>query len=71
MIADRGSYNTSQETKNAAEKYGIILRHLPPYSPNLNPIERLWKIMNEFARNNRVFKTVADFRQTIDDFIAI
>ena len=70
VIADRGSYNTSQETKDAAEKYGIILHHLPPYSPNLNPIERLWKIMNEFARNNRVFKTVADFKQAIDDFIA-
>ena len=68
VIADRGSYNTSRETKDAAEKYGIVLHHLPPYSPNLNPIERLWKIMNEFARNNRVFKTVADFRQSIDDF---
>jgi len=71
VIADRGSYNTSRETKNAAEKYGIVLHHLPPYSPNLNPIERLWKIMNEFARNNRVFKTVADFKQSIDDFIAL
>lgn len=68
VIADRGSYNTSRETKDAAEKYGIVLHHLPPYSPNLNPIERLWKIMNEFARNNRVFKTVADFRQSIDAF---
>lgn len=71
VIADRGSYNTSQETKDAAEKYGIVLHHLPPYSPNLNPIERLWKIMNEFARNNRVFKTVADFRKALDDFIVI
>jgi len=68
VIADRGPYNTSRETKDAAEKYGIVLHHLPPYSPNLNPIERLWKIMNEVARNNRVFKTVADFRQSIDDF---
>ena len=41
LITDRGSYNTSEETKNAAERYGIILHHLPPYSPNLNPIERL------------------------------
>jgi len=68
VIADRGSYNTSRETKDAAEEYGIVLHHLPPYSPNLNPIERLWKIMNEVARNNRVFKTVADFRQSIEDF---
>ena len=60
QIVDRGSYNISAETKEAAEKYGIVLHHLPPYSPNLNPIERLWKVMNEFVRNNRVFKNAAE-----------
>jgi len=68
LITDRGSYNTSIETKDAAEKYGIVLHHLPPYSPNLNPIERLWKVMNEYVRNNRVFKTAAEFRQAINEF---
>ena len=70
QIVDRGSYNISAETKEAAEKYGIVLHHLPPYSPNLNPIERLWKVMNEFVRNNRVFKNAAEFRKAIDDFFA-
>ena len=70
QILDRGSYNISAETKEAAKKYGIILHHLPPYSPNLNPIERLWKVMNEFTRNNRVFKSASEFRLAIDDFFA-
>ena len=70
QIVDRGSYNISAETKEAAEKYGIVLHHLPPYSPNLNPIERLWKVMNEFVRNNRVFKNAVEFRKAIDDFFA-
>jgi len=70
QIVDRGSYNTSIETKKAAERYGIVLHHLPPYSPNLNPIERLWKVMNEFVRNNRVFKSASEFRQAINDFFA-
>ena len=70
QIVDPGSYNISAETKEAAEKYGIVLHHLPPYSPNLNPIERLWKVMNEFVRNNRVFKNAAEFRKAIDDFFA-
>jgi transposase len=65
LITDRGAYNTSKETKAAAEQYGITLHHLPPYSPNLNPIERLWKVMNEYARNNQVFKTAKEFRQAI------
>jgi transposase len=70
QILDRGSYNISAVTKEAAEKYGIVLHHLPPYSPNLNPIERLWKVMNEYTRNNRVFKSASEFRQAIDDFFA-
>jgi transposase len=70
QILDRGPYNISKETKTAAEKYGIVLHHLPPYSPNLNPIERLWKVMNESVRNNQVFKSALDFRHAIDNFFA-
>jgi transposase len=68
LILDRGPYNTSKDTKRAAVKYGILLHYLPAYSPNLNPIERLWKVMNEFVRNNRVFKSAAEFRRVINEF---
>lgn len=71
LILDQGSYNTSKKTKESAEKYNIVLHHLPPYSPNLNPIERLWKIMNEHARNNRYFQTAAEFKKAIMDFFQI
>ena len=47
---------------------GIVLYHLPAYSPNLNPIERLWKVMNEYVQNNRFFHTAKEFRQSILDF---
>ena len=41
---------------------------LPPYSPNLNPIERVWKVTNERVRNNVVFKTCAEFKYKIHKF---
>tara|TARA_B110000046_G_C12948065_1_gene378875 strand:+ start:249 stop:1277 length:1029 start_codon:yes stop_codon:yes gene_type:complete len=65
LILDRGGYNRSQETRAAAKELGIELHFLPPYSPNLNPIERLWKVMNEYTRNNRVFQSAKDFREEI------
>lgn len=71
QILDRRPYNISTATKKAAKKYGIVLHYLPPYSPNLNPIERLWKVMNEFARNNRIFKTAGEFKNAIHDFFLI
>ena len=68
IISDRGSYNTSKKTREAAKKEDIILHFLPPYSPNLNPIERLWKVMNEYARNNQFFKTGKEFKEKINSF---
>lgn len=71
VILDRGPYNISIKTREAAERLGIKLHFLPPYSPNLNPIERLWKVMNESVRNNQFFKEAQEFRQRILDFFHI
>ncbi len=71
LILDNGPYNTSYETKEAARRYGIVLHYLPTYSPNLNPIERLWKVMNEYTRNNRFFQTAKEFREVILGFFEV
>ena len=71
QILDRGSYNVSKKTREAAYQYGIILQFLPAYSPNLNPIERLWKVMNEYVSNNIVFMSAKEFREKITRFFAI
>lgn len=68
LVLDQAGYHRCCEVVNAAAKLNIKLLYLPAYSPNLNPIERLWKVMNEHARNNRFFITAADFRQSIDNF---
>jgi transposase len=71
LILDRGPYNMSKETKEAAKKYGIKLHYLPPYSPNLNPSERLWKVMNEYTRNNKFFRSAKQFRHEITNFFEV
>ncbi|WP_025744952.1 transposase, partial [Salinivibrio costicola] len=64
-------YHRTDLVKDAAYVLNIELHYLPPYSPNLNPIERLWKVMNEHARNNLYFKTKRDFAQAIDRFFTV
>lgn len=71
LILDQGPYNKSAETKAAAKKIGIVLHYLPPYSPNLNPSERLWKVMNEYVRNNRFFQSAKEFRAAIMEFFEV
>ncbi len=51
-----------------AKELNIQLHILPPYSPNLNPTERLWKVMNEQVRNNEYFHSAKEFREKIDGF---
>lgn len=68
LILDQGPYNKSERTAQAAKKYRIKLHFLPTYSPNLNPIERVWKVMNEHVRNNVVFESKTDFKESLDNF---
>jgi transposase len=68
LILDGAGYHRSKEVVAAAHNLNIILHYLPPYSPNLNPIERLWKVMNEKVRNNRYFADAKSFRSAINLF---
>ena len=69
IILDGAGYNKSAETKKHAEKHGIELHLLPTYSPNLNAIERLWKVMNETVRDNQFFSSAKEFREAITNFL--
>lgn len=45
---------------------GFVLLFLPPYSPNLNPIERVWKLLRKLWLHNRYFPTLAELIQIVD-----
>lgn len=68
VILDQSGYHRSLLVRDEALKRNIVLHYLPPYSPNLNPIERLWKVMNEEVRNNVFFTSAKHFRDSISDF---
>ncbi|CEF31003.1 transposase (fragment) [Xenorhabdus nematophila str. Websteri] len=57
--------------KDIAFVLNIELHYLPPYSPNLNPAERLWKYMNERVRNNCYFPNPKVFREAIHHFFDV
>lgn len=68
VILDRAGYHGAGEVKKTARRLNIRLHYLPAYSPNLNPIERLWKVMNEYVRNNQFFSSAKDFKESIFSF---
>ncbi len=68
LVLDGAGYHRAHILKAKAQELDIKLHYLPPYSPNLNPIERLWKVMNEKVRNNHCFHSAKEFRQKINYF---
>jgi transposase len=60
LILDNGPcHNLDQEGKAwlGANRHRIALFRLPPYSPNLNPIEGAWKVTKKRTTHNRFFHT--------------
>lgn len=45
---------------------GLIVIFLPPYSPELNPVERFFEELRK-ATANRIFKTIAEQEKAIED----
>ena len=68
IFLDNARYNHSKLVAEEAERLHINLLFLPPYSPNLNIIERLWKFMKKKVTTNRYYQTFAELTEAIHDF---
>jgi transposase len=70
LILDGAGYHREKVVKDKADELNITLHFLPPNSPNLNPIERLCKVMDEHVRNNKYFAMAKALRDKIDEFFS-
>jgi len=68
LVLDNAPYNRSKSVRDLAKKLEIKILYLPPYSPNLNPIERLWKFMKKKMLANQHYETIEQFRKSISEF---
>jgi transposase len=68
VIVDNARYYHSRVLKKALKGTKIKLIFLPPYSPNLNLIERFWKFFKKKVLNNRYYETFAQFERACKNF---
>ena len=69
LILDNASYYHADIVKDwKSHHYRVKFHFLPPYSPNLNLIERLWKFFHKQITNNHYFETFAEFKDTTFNF---
>lgn len=68
VIMDNASYNRSKKVRNLAKNLNIRLKYLPPYSPNLNHAERLWRFFREEVLSMKFYETLDDFSNACSKF---
>ena len=52
LVIDNASCHRSDQVDELCAEVGVILVYLPPYSPDLNPIEELFAELKAFIRRN-------------------
>lgn len=68
VILDNAAAHKSHKLMDYLKNSRIRLHYLPPYSPNLNPVERLWKVFRETVLYNKYFDTCSGFFAAVRGF---
>jgi transposase len=71
VFCDNASYYRNKAVKEYLKRSKIELHFLPPYSPNLNPIERLWKWMKERVVYNTYYEYFDEFKDAVFGFFSL
>jgi transposase len=69
IVLDNARYQHCKLVTQMANEMGIQLHFLPPYSPNLNLIERLWKFTKKNVLYGKYFPDPDAFHSAIKGFM--
>ena len=73
IILDNAKYHHANLLKPFLQKYRKRLRleFLPPYSPELNPIERVWKLTRRLCTHNEYFPNLAALQEAVSERLSM
>lgn len=66
LVMDGASWH---KAKDLMVPKNIEIFYLPPYSPDLNPIERLWAYIKKHTLRNKLYVKLEDLEVDVCDFI--
>ena len=67
LIMDNAAYNRAYLVQDYAKELNITIKYLPPYAPNLNLVERMWKFLKSKLKNKYI-ETFKKFKKWINNF---
>lgn len=68
VITDNAQYHHARLHRAWREQHAdrFVLDYLPPYSPELNPIERVWKLTRRLCLHNRYFPALTEVVNSVE-----
>ena len=70
LILDNARYQYCKVVQAKGADLNIELVFLPPYAPNLNLIERLWRFIRKQCLYAKYYENFADFKRAIETCLA-
>jgi transposase len=70
LVLDNARYQKNAYILEVAHSLNIELLYLPPYSPNLNLIERLWKFVKKEVLYSKYYEDFPAFQAAISTCLA-
>ena len=72
VIIDNAKYHHAKlhASWRAQAEPDFSLHYLPPYSPELNPIERVWKLTRRLCLHNRYFPELTGVIEVVEEQFA-
>jgi len=53
LVLDNAKIHHNDEILALADRFGVLIEYLPPYSPDLNPIEEAFSQIKHFIRRHK------------------
>jgi hypothetical protein len=66
VVMDQAGWHKAKDLK-IPDNINIIF--LPPYSPELNPVERLWKYIKDHVLKNKIYDSLETLENSLCEFI--
>ncbi len=69
LITDNAKYHHAKLHREWREEHAdrFVLYFLPPYSPDLNPVELVWKLVRRICLHNRYFHTLKEIEDVVEN----
>ena len=68
VVLDNAHFHKAKNLRAKEARWqakGLYLRYLPPYSPQLNPIEALWRVLKGFLLPRRLYASLKNLEDAV------